>query len=35
MPGWTKVPANAGLSLIRNLPLVPRSGPHIEFEVRS
>jgi hypothetical protein len=30
--GWTKVPADAGLSLIRNLPLVPRSGPHIEFE---
>jgi len=30
--GWTAVPSDAGLSLVRNLPLVPRSGPHIEFE---
>jgi len=30
--GWTAPPRDAGLSLVRNLPVVQRRGPYIEFE---
>ena len=30
--GWTVVPPQSGISLVRNLPAVLRRGPYIEFE---